>query len=249
MASRSPWWYRRRGTVIGAIYAWGFLAGYAIPGPHRPAFEAWGDRFAGGAGSSSILIWSAVACAMIAWLLRAAGTAYLGRSVVFADDVQQDALIVAGPFRYVRNPLYLGNIFLTLAVALLAPPIGFALIVAGKIAFVWLLAAEESRRLAARYGSTYQAYRAAVPAFLPRFTPAGIQGTATRKPSWGAALFSEAAALAFAIALVPIALFGGRGATAFWAIWLSALVFFGLIGRRASRSRPAGKGGAGKSAL
>lgn len=236
----SPWWYRRRGTVIGAIYGLGFVLGnLTFDGvAQRAAFVAWGAGSRGGGP----LAWAAVAAALVAWFWRASGTAYLRREVVFADDVQRDRLVVAGPFRYVRNPLYLGNLFLAFAVAVLAPPLGFAIIVLGNVAFGGLLAAEESRELAARYGAAYDAFRAAVPAFVPRVTPAVVPGSASVQPAWGAALLGEGYCLALAVGLVPVALFGAAGMRAFWAICVPAFVLWSLLGWWAGRARPASSG-------
>jgi protein-S-isoprenylcysteine O-methyltransferase Ste14 len=229
-ARSSPWWYRHRGTLIGTIYGLGFLLG-AIPlgGKPQPAvFEVWGG---------DVALWLAVASVLCAWVWRASGTAYLRRDVVFAADVQSDRLIVAGVFRYVRNPLYIGNVFLALGIGLLATPLGFAVIVAGNALFVALLAAEEARELELRYGAAFRAYRAAVPAFVPRFTPAGLDGSVTVEPAWTHALLGEGFSLALAVAIVPIALFGQAGVPAFWTIWGAAFLLFAYNGWRAGRAR------------
>jgi hypothetical protein len=157
---------------------------------------------------------------------------------VFAADVQSDRLIIAGPFRYVRNPLYVGNMFLALAAGVLVTPLGFFIIVGGNAVLVGLLAAEESRQMAARYGAAYEAFRAAVPAFFPRLRPAAIPGGVPVRPSWGPALLGDAFCLAFAVAIVPIALFGNGGVAAFWAIWVPSLLLFIVLGWRASREKP-----------
>nr|QOL00309.1 hypothetical protein [uncultured organism] len=221
----SPWWYRRRGTLIGAIYGAGFLFGYSsLQGPPpQPAAVAWGLALGGWAGVT-ILAWLGVALVLVAWLWRAAGTAYLRREVVFSADALQDRLVVAGPFRYVRNPLYLGNVFLALGVGLYAPPLGFAIIVAGNVAIVAFLAREEAHQMALRYGATFDAYRRAVPAFVPRLRPATVPGSAAATPSLRSALLGEAGVLLTAIALVPIAVFGSAGVVAFWILGAIALM-------------------------
>jgi protein-S-isoprenylcysteine O-methyltransferase Ste14 len=237
----SPWWYRHRGAVIGAIYGVSFVLSYgvfagAVP---RPVLDAWGDRFAGGNGGT-ILVWAAAVSALVAWLLRASGTAYLRRDVVFAADVQRDRLIVAGIFRYVRNPLYLGNMFLALAVAVLASPLGFVLLLIGNAVIVAMLAAEESRMLAAQYGAAYDAYRRAVPAFVPRLTPADVPGSVAVEPVWPAALLGEGFCAGLAIAFAVLGVFGQAGLPAFYAIWITALAAWTIAGWQAGRRRSAG---------
>jgi hypothetical protein len=234
----SPWWYRRRGTLLGVIYGAGFLVGYlTFGGPARePAYVVWGERLAGDAGAIGLL-WAAFACALLAWLLRASGTAYLRRDVVFAADVQRDRLIVAGPFRYMRNPLYVGNLFLALAIALLAPPLGFAIILAGNVLWAVFVAGEEGRELANHYGDAYAAFCAAVPPFVPRLTPASVAGSVAVAPAWRPALLGEAFCLALALAIVPLALYGHAGLPAFWAIAAASFLVFTVAGWSAGRAR------------
>jgi hypothetical protein len=187
------------------------------------------------------LLWSAVASALVAWFWRASGTAYIGRGVVFAKDVQRNQLIVAGPFRHVRNPLYLGNVFLAYSAAVLAPPVGFLIIVLGNAGFGAVLGAEESHQMAGRYGRLYRAFRAAVPAFVPRLTPAAVTGSMSVEPAWKPALLGESFCLALALAIVPVALYGRAGMPAFWLIWVPALgLFIGLGWWAGSRNTQAG---------
>jgi protein-S-isoprenylcysteine O-methyltransferase Ste14 len=233
---RSPWWYRQRGSVFGVIYGLGFAGGYvSFGGPAPvPVVDRWGDRI------GVAILWAAVASALIAWLWRASGTAFLRRDVVFAADAQRDRLIVAGVFRHVRNPLYLGNLFLALAIAVLAPPVGFAIIVIGNVAFCAMLAAEEARQLAAEYGAAYEAFRRAVPAFVPRLTPADVPGSVAVVPDWRGGLLGEGFCLGLALALIPLAVVGQAGMPAFWAIWIGSFVVWALAGWQASRRRTSG---------
>jgi protein-S-isoprenylcysteine O-methyltransferase Ste14 len=228
--------------VIGTIYGAGFLIGYTVPlGPMQPVAVVLGERLGGGPGVA-VLLWAAVASALVAWFWRASGTAYLRQDVVFAADVQRDRLIVAGVFRYIRNPLYVGNVFLALAAAVMAPPLGFAIIMAGNVAIVIMLAGEESRGMAERYGPIYEAYRRAVPAFVPRLTPAEVPGSADVVPSIARGLLAEAFCLALAVALVPVALFGQAGLPAFYVIWILGLIVWGTAGWMAGRKHTSGTG-------
>ena len=61
--------------------------------------------------------------------LRIWGTAYLGSAIVNHGEMQAGTVLADGPYRYVRNPLYLGSWCMFAAMAFLMPPTG-ALIVA-----------------------------------------------------------------------------------------------------------------------
>jgi protein-S-isoprenylcysteine O-methyltransferase Ste14 len=238
-APPSPWWYRNRGPLIGAIYGCGFFFGYLqfSDGAHAvPAAVTWGLR--GGAWGVYSLFWAGVQLGLLGWLARFLGTAYLRGDVVFAANVQRDRLIVAGPFCYTRNPLYLGNDLLALGIGLYAPPLGFAIIVLGNIIFGIVLAGEEQQQLLKQYGAEYVAYCKAVPPFLPRLMPAKFAAGAAVKPSWRNAFRSESWALAMALAPAPIALAGKRGMMASGIVWFGALGLFIAISHisRARRS-------------
>ncbi len=237
-AAPSPWWYRNRGPLIGAIYACGFFLGYLQFGapPDAPAAVAWGLHW--GAWGVYSLFWAGIQIALLGWLARYFGSAYLRGDVVFAADVQRDRLIVAGPFSFTRNPLYLGNDLLAIGIGLYAPPFGFAIIVLGNIIFGIILAGEEQQQLLKQYGAQYVAYCKAVPPFLPRLMPAKFAPGATVTPSWRNAFRSESWALALALAPAPIALAGARGTMASAIIWFAAIGLFIAISHtgRARRS-------------
>jgi protein-S-isoprenylcysteine O-methyltransferase Ste14 len=78
-------------------------------------------------------------------------------------------LVTSGPFAYVRNPLYIGNMliwvgFSVTAGLVWAVPVVLSLLLAEYHAIVrW-----EEQRLQSRYGDGFAAYRAGVPRWLPR---------------------------------------------------------------------------------
>jgi protein-S-isoprenylcysteine O-methyltransferase Ste14 len=78
-------------------------------------------------------------------------------------DRPASALMVEGPFRFSRNPLYLSLALLQAGLALLAnaPWPAFMLLPALLVIRVHVIAREE-RHLAARFGAEYEAYRRAV---------------------------------------------------------------------------------------
>jgi len=102
----------------------------------------------------------------------------------------------------VRNPLYLGTILHTLALALLMPPSGAVFcIVVVWILELRLIGAEEAF-LTARQGESYLAYQRAVPRLLPALA-ARVPASAVQ-PRWSFALLGElyfwGVAVSFAVA-------------------------------------------------
>lgn len=92
-------------------------------------------------------------------------------------------LVVSGFYRYVRNPIYAGFLIVLLGQVLLFGSLGLlrytlAAWCVGAAAARWY----EEPRLARRFGAEYQAYRRAVPAWLPR-TPKVSSGSQGGNPS------------------------------------------------------------------
>jgi protein-S-isoprenylcysteine O-methyltransferase Ste14 len=110
-------------------------------------------------------------------------------------------LISTGPFAYVRNPLYLGNVALWVGFALaahlplLAPVVAAVLAVEYHAIVRWEEALLESRR-----GAEYRAYAARVPRWIPRMLPAGAAPSASTAFSWRDTLYSERGTLIAIIA-------------------------------------------------
>jgi protein-S-isoprenylcysteine O-methyltransferase Ste14 len=81
-------------------------------------------------------------------------------------------LVLRGPYRYVRNPMISGVVFVLFAeslVLLSQPHLAWALVFLGLNAvYIPLL---EEPRLARRFGSAYADYRHHVPRFVPRLRP------------------------------------------------------------------------------
>ena len=70
-----------------------------------------------------VIVLGALAAAIGA-VLRVWGAAWLGCDIVHHGQMQGGAVMAAGPFRYMRNPLYLGGWFMMIALSLLMPPSG-----------------------------------------------------------------------------------------------------------------------------
>jgi Phospholipid methyltransferase len=128
-------------------------------------------------------------CAFAGAFLRTCGSAYLDPSIVQAGTMHGDSVVAAGPYRHLRNPLYLGTFFHTFALALLMPPSG-AIFCIVAIAFIQLrLIAGEESFLTAKLGAPYSAYCAKVPRVFPSII-ARVPAS-TVQPTWPTAFLSE----------------------------------------------------------
>jgi len=130
-----------------------------------------------------------VVCAFVAAALRTWGSAYLGISVVKDTSMHGDHMVAAGPYRRVRNPLYLGTFIHALALALLMQPSGalFTVVLIGLLQ-LRLICAEESF-LSAKLGEPYREYCALVPRLIPSLTPRVPASPV--QPRWSMAFLGE----------------------------------------------------------
>ena len=98
------------------------------------------------------------------WAVGYAGGATRSRTLGAASD-----LVTTGPYAHVRNPLYLGNLLLSLGVCVIANVYWMiiVLLIGYFIQYLPIIASEEAY-LRESCGTTYQSYYAAVPRFIPR---------------------------------------------------------------------------------
>jgi protein-S-isoprenylcysteine O-methyltransferase Ste14 len=83
-----------------------------------------------------------------------------------------ERLVVGGAYRYVRNPMYLAVGALIVGQALLlGRPVLLLYAAAFALAVVAFVRGYEEPALARRFGAQYEAYRRAVPGWLPRRSP------------------------------------------------------------------------------
>ncbi len=149
--------------------------------------------------ATPIVIFLGALAAAIGAVLRVWGAAYLGYDVVHHGQMQGGGVMAAGPYRYVRNPLYLGGWFMMIAVSLLMPPSGALFTVAlMTIHFLRLILGEEAF-LAVKIGAPYSAYKLAVPRLLPRLR-AGLPASVAQ-PHWLAGVLAEVTAIGIFVTL------------------------------------------------
>jgi protein-S-isoprenylcysteine O-methyltransferase Ste14 len=78
-------------------------------------------------------------------------------------------VVSVGPYRFVRNPIYIGALLIVSGEAWLFLSLGLLLYaIALAVAFHVLVVAYEEPRLRARFGEAYESYRRTVPRWIPR---------------------------------------------------------------------------------
>lgn len=122
------------------------------------------------------------------WLLGGLACVVAGSSLrVWASGyLVKDVLLVRwGPFRFSRNPLYLGTLLLGLGYCSFTTHWQTFLIVGLVVISIYLptIRAEEDL-LAARFGQPFVDYMKIVPRWLPRLTPAPLGEDAPRAFNW-----------------------------------------------------------------
>jgi protein-S-isoprenylcysteine O-methyltransferase Ste14/type IV secretory pathway TrbD component len=115
-------------------------------------------------------------------LIRSWAESYLHSSIVHDAELHGEQLVADGPYRHVRNPLYLGNLFLAIGVGLLASRSGFLVISIGMWLFVYRLILREETTLVQSQAEGYRRYLGAVPRLLPALAPRIPASGA--KPNW-----------------------------------------------------------------
>jgi protein-S-isoprenylcysteine O-methyltransferase Ste14 len=171
----APWNYALH---LDSVRTWQFLAAW-------PARSGWINFSV----STITVLLAGALCALLAASIRTWGSAYLGTSVVKDGAMHGDRIVASGPYRHLRNPLYLGTFIHTLALALLMPPTGaiFTILAIG-IEQLRLIGGEESF-LTAGLGDSYRDYYAKVPRLLPSLTP--LVPDSEVHPHWGTGFLGE----------------------------------------------------------
>ena len=189
----APLDYRFRYAIHGLLYFSGF-AFYWIPNAHEstwliltPQLERTG-LFTFTSATITLLV-LAIVLSGVGAFLRTWGAAYIGAGIVRSQDMHGNSVLADGPFRYTRNPLYLGTFLHTVALALLMSPYGalFTIVTIGLFQIRLILVEEPF--LAARLGQPYLDYCKRVPRILPAFTPRVPPSGA--HPRWLQAILGE----------------------------------------------------------
>lgn len=146
--------------------------------------------------ATPVVIVAGALVAGIGAVLRVSGTAYLGSGLVQSARMKADGVMADGPYRFARNPLYLGLWCMVAAMALMMPPTGALFAMVLLTVFLLRLILGEERFLSAQQGEPYRAYVASVPRLIPRLRSGLARGGS--RPQWVRGLLAE---------LLPIGVF------------------------------------------
>ncbi len=120
------------------------------------------------------------------WILPGFGLLVLGEGIRFwavlhaggatrTREVGAPSLVTSGPYAYVRNPLYLGNMFIYMGIVFIASgPWMWEMFVLAMVFFTiqyLLIISLEEKTLHEIFGNQYERYRAHVRRIIPRVKP------------------------------------------------------------------------------
>ena len=145
-------------------------------------------------------------------LIRLWGVSVAGTETRTTGSVGGTHLFVDGPFGYVRNPLYLGNMLIYTGVGIMANALTPYLVAVALGFFLIqyeLIVLKEEEYLQKTFGDDFSRYVREVPRFLPRISRYKAEGSFHRDPDLSRGIQSERRTLqAFsALTVVLIVLF------------------------------------------
>lgn len=132
--------------------------------------------------------------------IRTWAAAYLRTAVVHDTALHTETLVADGPYRHVRNPLYLGTFLMTLGIGCLASRLGFVFLVTGAALRIVRLVGREEAELGSQQGEKYAVFCHRVPRFIPSLAPR--LPASGNKPEWGQAFRGEAAMWGFFVMML-----------------------------------------------
>jgi len=139
-------------------------------------------------------------------MMRFWGVAYAGSLTRVTGSVGAPELIVAGPFAYVRNPLYVGNITIYTGIGIMSNALWPWLVVTAFCWFVfqYIVIVNLEEGFLAKEFANYAEYRANVPRFIPRLMPYRTPAQSNQRPDTAGALRSERRSLQAMSVAIPI---------------------------------------------
>ena len=179
MIASGNMFFRVRNGLFPAI----FLALFLLTRP---------GRFLGSPILDPIVVWIGIGIALFGQCFRLAviGFAYIQRG---GKDgrIHADKLVAKGFYAHCRNPMYVGNLLITVGMSLIYGSLWVCIVVVPFFTFVYLsIVRAEEEYLLERFGTEYEEYTKQVNRFVPSFH--GIRGSlAEFRYDWKKALRSD----------------------------------------------------------
>jgi len=214
----TKWEFQNRALIFGLVFAISFPLYAFDPQNSTAVVGSWlggklridGDLIIRG------LFALAAVVMIVAAFIRTWASAYLHAGVVYASEVKTASLVADGPYRRVRNPLYLANILMAIAMGAMMSRSGFIVAVLVMTVFCYRLILREEAELQMTQGERYRQYRERAPRLWPSLR-ARVPSSGAR-PRWKDGFMAEGWYWGFALALVV------------FAITLNLKLFFVILG-------------------
>jgi protein-S-isoprenylcysteine O-methyltransferase Ste14 len=192
--------FRLRFPIFVAVYTLGFVApwNYLLhldgSGPNTHLWAGlsmllYKDAGLTIAAAFNLVLIAGILCAGLGAWMRTWGSACLSVDVMSDHAMRGDTVVASGPYRYVRNPLYLGTLVHSLALVLLMPVSGAIFTLAALVLLQLRLIFGEEAFLKAKLGEPYLQYCERVPRLVPSLRPRVAASGAP--PQWLQAAVAE----------------------------------------------------------
>lgn len=208
--------YRHRYLVHGLVYVLGLAAPWHLPLwgflQNQSVLFLAANQLAKPSYQNFALFWNtAVALATLfalsgAWL-RVWGASYLGATTVHRGEMEGERIIADGPYRYTRNPLYLGTILNTVALAILMRPEAALLTLLLIVLLQYRLIGREEQYLTQQLGPAYEEYRKTTPRLIPTLQPRTASSGAVAH--WKQGILSEVYMIGTALSFATVGWISG----------------------------------------
>ena len=202
----SDWEFKNRAVIFGMIIGLSFAL-YSLDHENvAAAFANWlAPKLHADAETLARMVFGFAALLLVAAaFLRTWASSYLWASVVYAAQVKSAALVADGPYRHVRNPLYLANVMMSVGMGTTMSRSGMILAVVAMLIYCYRLILREEQELRASQGSQYDAYVRAVPRLWPSLSARTV--SAGREARWSDGLKAESWYWGFAIGTIAFAI-------------------------------------------
>ncbi len=125
---------------------------------------------------NDLVIWSfGFSLMALGLVIRVWATKHIGKRVARKyKEGRKPRLVVTGPYTFVRNPLYIGNIAAMIGLSILSELVWLVPAVIAYFSLLYSLVVRyEECRLSVLFGKEYEIYQQKVPRWIPRFSTIG----------------------------------------------------------------------------